>query len=271
MGEVVFHAGSKLSWLESIARDRSATPFDLRVAMAISNRTKGDGVARTASQQWVARYIGATERGVRKAIVHLCTLGYLLPIKNILGDGCDGRPAFGGNGHATEYRLLTRKQTRNGGSGLNGETRNGETRNGEAANPERRSSEPGTAVPILSSSSNKESLARAGSHARDPNVAKWLEVRKRLADEVGRAVFEAWFDKVALAGIADGVVTLRPPTKFYASYLEGNFEMLTLRAWQVDEPSITAVRFDHCARGDHAVTRDEGADLPSPADEASCP
>src|ERR1700726_3152391 len=137
MAEVVFHAGSKLSWLESIARDRAATAFDLRVAMAISNRTKGDGVARNASQQWIARYIGATDRGVRKSIARLAELKYLEPIRSALGDGGDGRPAFGGNGHATEYRLL--KVTRNSGSGLGDGTRNETTRNSEAANPEQRS------------------------------------------------------------------------------------------------------------------------------------
>ena len=110
---VVFHAGSKLSWLENISRDREATAFDLRVALAISNRTKGDGIARQASQQWIARYIGATERGVRKSLVHLCLLRHLEPIRNVLGDGRDGRPAFGGNGHATEYRLLSHRETRN--------------------------------------------------------------------------------------------------------------------------------------------------------------
>jgi len=96
MGEVVFHAGSKLSWLEAIARDRDATDFDLRVAMAISNRTKGDGIARNASQDWIGRYIGATPRGVRKSIEHLRSLGHLEPIRNVLGEGSDGRPAFGG-------------------------------------------------------------------------------------------------------------------------------------------------------------------------------
>ena len=46
---------------------------------------------------------------------------------------------------------------------------------------------------------------RTRAHARDPNVAKWLEVRKRLADELGRDVFEAWFDKVTVAGIANSI------------------------------------------------------------------
>ncbi len=247
MGDVVFHAGSKLSWLEGIARDREATAFDLRVAIAISNRTKGDGIARQASQQWVARYIGATERGVRKSVAHLCSLGYLQPIKNTLGDGRDGRPAFGGNGHATEYRLLLHRETRNGGSGSSGGTRNSETRNSEAVNPEERSSEPGTAVPLLSKSSNKESLARTVAPARDPDVAKWLAVRQRLADEVGADKFGAWFDKLALAGIANRTVILRARTKFIASYLTNNYEAVTLSAWQAHEPSISEVRFDHRA------------------------
>ena len=137
MGDVVFHAGSKLSWLEGIARDRNATAFDLRVAIAISNRTKGDGVARTASQPWIARYIGATPRGVKKSLEHLRMLGHLEPLRNMLGDGSDGRPAFGGNGHATEYRLL-KKERPHTGSESGAETPNTETRNREASNPPQR-------------------------------------------------------------------------------------------------------------------------------------
>jgi len=248
---IIFHAGSKLSWLEGIARDRDATSFDLRVAMAISNRTKGDGIARFASQAWIGRYIGASVRGVRNSVEHLKALGHLEPIRNILGDGIDGRPAFGGAGHATEYRLLLRKETRNGGSGSDAETRNDETRNGEAANPERRSSKPGTAMPPISTlSSNKDFLARAGAHARDPDAAKWVAVKNRLADEVGRDVFEAWFAKIALVQIRDGVALLRPPSKFIAHWLTDNHAERVLHAWQVERSNVTAVRFDHDARAD---------------------
>jgi hypothetical protein len=109
VGEVIFHAGFKLSWLEGIARDRGATDFDMKVGVAISNRTKADGVARYASQPWIARYIGASVHGVQQSIKRLSALGHLEPIRNELSGGRDGRPAFGGNGHATEYRLLKKK------------------------------------------------------------------------------------------------------------------------------------------------------------------
>lgn len=245
MGDVKFHAGSKLSWLEGIARDRGATAFDLRVAMAISNRTNGDGIARTASQQWIARFIDATERGVRKSIEHLRVLGHVEPIRNSLGEGSDGRQAFGGNRHATEYRLLIK--TRNRGSGLLTETRNETTWNGEAANPEQRSSEPGMPVPFLSKSSSKDTYARPRAHATDPAVAVWLSVRKRLGDEVGQDVFEAYFGKISLASVRDGVVTLRPTTKFMAAHLTNNYYSRVLRAWREHDPKIHEVRFDHLA------------------------
>ena len=91
----------------------------------------------------------------------------------------------------------------------------------------------------------------------------WGLIRKTLSDEVGGDVFGAWFGKVALAGIESGVVTLRTPTKFVASYLEKNFHGITLRAWRRYEPTVVAVRFDHrvapIANGDApAPTRREG-------------
>jgi DnaA N-terminal domain len=254
MAEIVFHAGSKLSWLESIARDRGATAFDLRVSVAILNRTKGDGVARNASQAWIARYVGASLRGVRKSVEHLRSLGHLEPTRNALGEGSDGRLAFGGSGHATEYRLL-RKETRSGGAGPAGETRNGETRNGEAENPERRSSKPGTAVPPFPYSSKEDSLACAGARARDGANATWLAVRARLSDEVGREVFESWFAKIALVQVEEGIVLLRPPSKFHARWLTDHYVERILRAWQAESPEIAAVRLDHRAICSATATR----------------
>jgi len=74
-----------------------------------------------------------------------------------------------------------------------------------------------------------------------------LAVKSRLVDELGRDLFESWFAKVALVQIKDGVVLLRPPTKFLAKWLTDNYADRTLRAWQLEAPGIKAVRFDHCA------------------------
>jgi chromosomal replication initiation ATPase DnaA len=78
-------------------------------------------------------------------------------------------------------------------------------------------------------------------------VTTWLSVRKRLADEVGQDGFEAWFSKISLASVKDGVVTLRPPSKFQADHLANNYDARVLRAWRAHDPSIVEVRFDHLA------------------------
>ena len=246
VGEVIFHAGFKLSWLEGIARDRGATDFDVKVAVAISNRTKGDGVARYASQPWIARYIGASVHGVQQSIKRLGALGHLEPIKNVLGGGRDGRPAFGGNGHATEYRLL-KKETPKSGAGSASRTLHGETSFGQAANPPPPSREPPMAVHPISYLSNKDSLAHARAHARDGIAAKWLAVKSRLAEELGHDVFKSWFSTVTLVRLSDGVLILRPPSKFAARWLTDHYLDQALGAWREVEPSIVSVRFDHTA------------------------
>ena len=246
MGEVIFHAGSKLSWLEGIARDRGATGFDVKVAVAISNRTKGDGVARYASQPWIARYIGASVHGVQQSIRRLSALGHLEPIRNELSGGRDGRPAFGGNGHATEYRLL-KKETPNSGGGSVARTSHGEAPIGQAANPQPPSREPPMAVHPISYLSNKDSLAHAQAHARDGIAAKWLAVKSRLAEKLGRDVFESWFSKLTLVQLSEGLVILRPPSKFVARWLTEKYHDQVLAAWRELEPSVVTVRFDHTA------------------------
>ena len=84
---------------------------------------------------------------------------------------------------------------------------------------------------------------------------------------MGADVFGAWFGKVALAGIESGIVTLRAPTKFVASFLEKKFHGLTLRAWRSHEPTVTAVCFDHRA----APIADGEASAPIADGEASAP
>ena len=213
MAEIVFHAGSKLSWLESIARDRATTAFDLRVAVAISNRTKGDGVARYASQKWIARYIGASEHGVQKSIERLRVLGHLERIRNNLGGGKDGRAAFGGNGHATEYRLL-KKETSNGQVGSSTQSPNSETSNSDAVDPQPLGNGPPTAGGPISYLSNKDSLAHVRARAGGVDADQWQAVRQRLAQELGREVFVSWFGKVTLERIEGGVALLKAPSRF---------------------------------------------------------
>ncbi|MFI5011755.1 MAG: hypothetical protein ACHQAY_05360 [Hyphomicrobiales bacterium] len=171
MSEVIFPAGAKLKLLALITYDRGCTPFDLRVAMALVDRTDRHSGQVRLTQKWIATKISrpskktgeTTERGVRKAIGRLEALGYLEAIRNPLGMGSDGRQASGGKGGATVYRL--KFPTRNGGSGNGDERRNSgsgsDTRNGEALEPERRSKIAGTGVPPISLRKNPEESSNA--------------------------------------------------------------------------------------------------------------
>ena len=131
---IIFGPGDKLRWLEIIATDSRATAFDVRLAVAITNRIdKFSGLA-VIGQEWLAQFIGGTARGVRKAADHLESLGH------VEIERAEGKIAFGGRGKANVYK----PKTRNGGSGFNGENPERsfrvygqETRNGEALNPER--------------------------------------------------------------------------------------------------------------------------------------
>jgi len=87
----------------------------------------------------------------------------------------------------------------------------------------------------------------AQSTAPNSDLGAWPTVRKRLSDEVGSDKFEAWFGKVTLASIENGIVTLQPPTRFIASYLSNHYEPQTLAAWRAHDPTIVAVRFAHRA------------------------
>ena len=133
MNEPTFHAGSKLAWIEQIAIDRNSSHFEVRVALAISRRLLGAGEAY-ASQETLANTIGASVRGVRKAIVALREHGHL-----------DVNIAGVGRGHATVYRPIVKR--RNGGSSFQAEKRNEKTRNSEALKAEQECTKSGTTVP----------------------------------------------------------------------------------------------------------------------------
>ena len=85
-------------------------------------------------------------------------------------------------------------------------------------------------------------------------------MKNRLAEAIGRSVFDSWFSNVALAQISDGVAILRPPTKFVAKWLTDRFHDETLKAWRAELPALVGVRFDHRAVMAHD-------DEPAPADQ----
>jgi chromosomal replication initiation ATPase DnaA len=60
-------------------------------------------------------------------------------------------------------------------------------------------------------------------------------------------VFESWFSKLTLVQLSDGVMILRPLSKFAARWLTDHYLDQALRAWRELEPRVVSVRFDHTA------------------------
>jgi hypothetical protein len=156
-----FHAGHKLAWLEAIASDPAMTGATLKVAVAISQRTGRDGIARTASQPLIAKRVHITDRAVRTCIGRLRGGGYLERL-------APGGRTFDGRGRAAEFRLV--KPLRS--SSTNKTRVTFDLRNSSSGNPlsnyaEASFQNPGSRPPPFPSSSNKNLLTRAQGLAGD--------------------------------------------------------------------------------------------------------
>jgi DnaA N-terminal domain len=229
------HAWHKLSWIEAIAKDPRITPATLRVAVAISQRADGDGIARTASQDWIAKHVGLGERAVRNCIGRLCSAGYLERLKN-------GHRDVYGRGHASEFRLLIAALNKSAGDGRG---------NAGSVKAEASFRKPGNPIPPLPSIP-KNLLRRAPTDESDtmppssPFGRVWQAIKERLASlrSFGQDKVEAWLDDVEVKSIAHGVLTLQAPSRFKASHISRNFDRLILNAWREIEPDAQSVKVE---------------------------
>jgi hypothetical protein len=248
--EGLFRAADKLTWIERVQRDHDLTFFDRCVAVAISSRTKADGVARDASQEVIARFTGASIRGVRRSIERLITRGHLETV---------GRKMLG-RGRATEYRLVRKKRTEM-------------TRNIDAQKADRRDTKSGPGSPPLPNRFQKTSLAPPQTATPAPIGALsdepdrdllsepercWVAVKERLAKSVdfGTDKVAAWLEKLKCEHADDGEVILIAPTKFMANRNQSDNSEIICREWRAINPSIRRVRI--IWRGEAGSAREEG-------------
>jgi len=126
--EIVFGPGDKLWFLEQVAQDSKAIGIDSKVAVALANRVDKFSGTATVGQPWIASYVGASERHVRRSIYRLCRLGHL-SIEHI----ARGR-ALGGRHLANIYRL--RKRTQESGPNKGDRVADGVDRTPVSQNPD---------------------------------------------------------------------------------------------------------------------------------------
>jgi hypothetical protein len=246
---IVFGPGDKLQWLEAIANDRRAQPFDVRLAVGISNRIDKHIGTATIGQIWLATFIGGTDRGVRKSGDRLAALGHLTIDRSETCRADAVRRSFGGRGKANVYRPIKPQKTRNSGSGFSSQNPerpflvyDGKTRNGATLNPEQRSTKPGTVVPPLPNTYQNSSYPGA-IEASDPNTDRWLAVKRGLERRIGTDVVAGWFNKLTVSSITPREVVLIAPNKFIRHTIEGGTLGARLEEeWKLHVPTIERVR-----------------------------
>jgi hypothetical protein len=241
MSEPTFHAGAKLAWHEQIVIDRGATRFQLAVAVAITRRLNGRGEARI-SQDTIAHIVGASVRGVRKALKGLQDLGHL----KITARGS-------GRGRLATYQPIIKRRA--SGVALIAETRYHGSAFVSAERRNENACKGGTKMhaPFKEDSNRIPSAQTEATITTDPQYAapqtqavtrlplrpdllagRWHAVKERIGrmDGDGGVKVGAWLGKVQIDHIEDGVLTLAAPSKFLAGKIEENYSDRILSAWR---------------------------------------
>jgi hypothetical protein len=230
VSEPTFHAGAKLAWHEQVMIDRAATRFQLAVVVAITRRLNGRGEA-VISQDTIANIVGASERGVRKALEGLQDLGHLKITSRGNGRGC----------LATYQPVIKR---RNGGSSFaEPERRNGCSQKGGTAVHGLFIQDSHIKIPCEQSGMNTASSTppQAISHNQTvtelphrPNAlaGRWRAMKDCVAETYGSDLVHSWLDKLTLEQIDGSALVLTAPTKFIARHIEGNFAEKIIAAWR---------------------------------------
>jgi len=243
-----FHAGLKLTWLEAIAIDPTMNGNTLKVAVAISQRVKRDGIAKTASQLWIAKRIGITERAVRNCIGRLCRAGYLERLS------AGGRTADG-RGRAAEWRLVIPEKKSSSLSKMISAAvmRNSASGNATSESPEAAFRKSGSGVPPFPYSSNNF-LTRAKAPESEPVspsvlCGPWQAIKEALSRRqgLGPNKVRVWLDPLQVESCAEGVLKLTSAQKFHARQVAQQFERLILDIWREIDPSARRVSVEYKA------------------------
>lgn len=241
-------AGWKLGWIETIADDPGLTLLTKVVAIKISQRIDRDGIARTASQAWIAKRIGASERAVRRCMIQLCKAGYLERMK-------PGSRSPSGRSRAAELRPV-KKATDLRPAPLMGNnsirtpesTQTESTRTLRSEIPDSTVQNTGLQSPPFPSPFQQYFQARERARGGNPAHVQhlggpWRPMKEYLArsSDFGSDKVTAWLDKLSMHSIIDRRMTLLAPTAFLANYVNREFADHLLRAWRAVDPEALGV------------------------------
>ncbi len=75
----------------------------------------------------------------------------------------------------------------------------------------------------------------------DISADAWRRSLRRLKAELGEAIFTAWFERLELDGVRDGVASLSVPTKFLRSWIQSHYQQRILTTLSAELAPITGV------------------------------
>jgi hypothetical protein len=227
-----FHAGHKLAWLEQVANDRRTSDFQVRVSIAVSRRADRTGIA-AAGQEGLARFIGASDRGVRNALRDLVQFNHLQRENG----GASGRGVVG------QYRLVL-PSVGLGDESRNDEARNDDvdlshSRNGQGATPEADTRKLGNVVPPLPYSSID---LPEPSLSADELATDWKAIKAMATKRFGVDLVKSWLSDLELAGIDGEVGIILAPNRFVADRVFAQFGDHLQQWWMRQRSNVRLVR-----------------------------
>lgn len=245
--QITFGPGDKLRWLEGIASDPRSNAFDVRVAVAISNRIDKFSGTATISQLWIAKFIQSSEkhgdRGVRTSCNRIAANGHM----KIDRSECASPMRGGGRGKSNIYHpVIARANPER--PFLDSERKLGTavpaspqiSRNVVALKPEHDDVNPGTAVPSLPKDYLNSSFDTRESRASVD--ASWLAVKGRLRSRFGEALCAAWFDRLVFLQTGDGVARLLAPSNYIRDHISAQWADALESAWKSVAPEDAVSR-----------------------------
>src|SRR5580765_1645256 len=78
----------------------------------------------------------------------------------------------------------------------------------------------------------------------DNNQDKWQRVLQRLRAEVGDAVYNSWFVRLELVGLASGYAQLSVPTKFLKAWIQRHYAERICAALDAEMGNVKAIEID---------------------------
>ncbi|MDO5703550.1 MAG: DnaA N-terminal domain-containing protein [Paracoccus sp. (in: a-proteobacteria)] len=195
----------------ALAGDKHRQRLVLRFMALITTRYNWQRNELAIGQAEIARLWSVDERTVKREMARLRDLGWL----ELKRAGARGRVAVHGIS-LERVHLDTRGAWANVGPDFV-----------ERMGGQGRAEESPTVVPFRRPAVQGEGL--------------WAVIARRLAEEDAQT-YSAWFASLSEAGIEDGCLTLRAPSRFHAAYVTGHLlDRLRMAARRVDA-TVTGVR-----------------------------